>query len=393
MKTLSQLEIPSFEEILALQQQTAKNLLIEHGVLPKWSKKAPTFLCWGCGKVMEKHGVGFRCGSGRDCRIRGRIENPDFVWTPFAGYKHTDNSVDYKAFVRSACTFGLRIANDQAIHLTRERGTTTGAQRGRVEKWVVTHRIALAFTEFNNSQDLRFKTEVVECDSARFGSSRGSCGERVHSGRTLVLKGRQSKKWSSQPLPVKISTGQRGMGPETAEEVTPAIQKQVPKSALLAPDGARAWKRAADGRVILTGVNHQKKIFTPASKVAKKDLKPATARFLKSKAKGPKKVAAEYKKHYRIAGGDNAAESVFGHISNMLRKTNSKGRNAKAKMRTPLAQSSAALLRRPGFLSVLQAHKEYREALLTGALQVSPSNAYKLEHAKWLHADEAKEGN
>ena len=152
-------------------------------------------------------------------------------------------------------------------------------------------------------------------------------------------------------------------------------------------------KRAADGRLILTGVNHQKKIFTPASKIAKKDLKPASARFLKSKAKGTKKVAAEYKKHFRLAGGDNAAEGVFGHISNMLRKTNSKGRNAKAKMRTLLAQSSAALLRRPGFLSVLQAHKEYREALLTGALQVSPSNAYKLEHAKWLHADGAKEDN
>ena len=87
-------------------------------------------------------------------------------------------------------------------------------------------------------------------------------GQRVHSGRTLVLKGRQSKTWSLQPLPVKISTGKRGMGPETAEEVPPAMQKQVPKSALLAVDGARAWKRAADGRLILTGVNHQKKMFT-----------------------------------------------------------------------------------------------------------------------------------
>ena len=391
MKKLSQLEIPSFEEILGLQQQTAKKLLIEHGVLPRIKEKKPAFLCWGCGKVMEKNGRGFRCSSGRDCSVRGRIEDPDFVWTPFAGYKRTNFSIDYKAFLRSAYTLGLRIANDQAIHLTREPDTTTGAQRGRVEQWVVAHRIALAFTEFKNSQELRFKTEVVECDSARFGSSKKKSGQRVHSGRTLVLKGRQSKKWSSQPLPVKISTGKRGMGPETAEEVSPHIQKQVPKSALLAVDGARAWKRAADGRQILTGVNHQKKIFTPASKVDKKDLKPASVRFLQGRSKGPKKVAAAYKQHYRVAGGDNAAEGVFGHISNMLRKTNSKGRNAKAKMRTLLAQSSAALLRRPGFLSVLQAHKEYREALLTGALQVSPNQAYNLKHAKWLHADDGAE--
>ena len=54
MKKLSQLEIPSFEEILGLQQQTAKKILIEHGVLPRIKEKKPAFLCWGCGQVMEK---------------------------------------------------------------------------------------------------------------------------------------------------------------------------------------------------------------------------------------------------------------------------------------------------------------------------------------------------
>ena len=107
MKKLSQLEIPSFEEILGLQQQTAKKLLIEHGVLPRIKEKKPAFLCWGCGKVMEKNGRGFRCSSGRDCSVRGRIEDPDFVWTPFAGYKRTNFSIDYKAFLRSAYTLGL----------------------------------------------------------------------------------------------------------------------------------------------------------------------------------------------------------------------------------------------------------------------------------------------
>lgn len=95
---------------------------------------------------------------------------------------------------------------------------------------------------------LRFKTEVVVCDSARVGSN---------------------KKWSSQALAngVKRTRDSRG-GPSPTHPL-----KQVPKSAMLAVDGAQASKRAADGCLILTGVNHEKKIFTPASKVARKDPK------------------------------------------------------------------------------------------------------------------------
>ena len=40
-------------------------------------------------------------------------------------------------------------------------------------------------------------------------------------GRTLVLEGRQSKQWTCQPLPPKISYGKRGMGPETISEARP----------------------------------------------------------------------------------------------------------------------------------------------------------------------------
>lgn len=107
----------------------------------------------------------------------------------------------------------------------------------------------------------------------------------------------------------------RGMGPETAEEgPLQPIQKQVPKSLLLAVDGAQAWKPAADGCLILTGVNHEKKIFTPASKVAKKDPKQSQ-------------------------GSQESSVTMLLKVSsvtsrNMLRKTNSKGRNAKAKMRS-----------------------------------------------------------
>ena len=165
------------------------------------------------------------------------------------------------------------------------------------------------------------------------------------------------------------------MGPETVEEVATPFRKQTPASALLGVDGAKAWKRAAAGRILLGGVNHQTNVFTPASKVSKQKFPAKTKKFLDEQSHGQRKGAKKYQKHYCVAGGDNAAEGIFGHISNVMRKTNSRGRRAKPPMRTLQAQSSAALLRRPGFLNVLRAHAQYKEALLTGRLGVSANHA------------------
>ena len=184
-------------------------------------------------------------------------------------------------FVRSAYAFGLRMAPDQAVHLTRTKDTSLVAQTKRIEHLYQKHRIALAFSEYLHAETLKFPTEVVEADSARFGSGY-ECGKRIHSGRMLVLKGRQSKQWSSQPLPVKVSKGKRGMGPETVQEVSGPIQKQTPASALLGVDGGKAWKKAAEGRIVLRGVSHQTKIFTPASKVSKQKLPAKTKKFLEN---------------------------------------------------------------------------------------------------------------
>lgn len=99
------------------------------------------------------------------------------------------------------------------------------------------------------------------CDSARVGSN---------------------KKWSSQAL---ANAAKRTRDSRGGTSPTHPL-KQVPKSVLLAVDGAQAWKRAADGCLILTGGNHEKKVFTPASKVAKR---------IQSRAKGPKKAAKQPK--------------------------------------------------------------------------------------------------
>ena len=317
---------------------------------------------------------------------------PLLAFTPFAGYKRRCERPNYVTFVRSAYAFGLRMAPDQAVHLTRTKDTSLVAQTKRIEHLYQKHRIALAFSEYLHAETLKFPTEVVEADSARFGSGY-ECGKRIHSGRMLVLKGRQSKQWSSQPLPVKVSKGKRGMGPETVQEVSGPIQKQTPASALLGVDGGKAWKKAAEGRIVLRGVSHQTKIFTPASKVSKQKLPAKTKKFLEKQSNGKRKGARMYQRHFRVAGGDNCAEGIFGHLANIMRKTNSRGRHAKPQMRTLQAQSSAALLRRPGFLNVLLAHAKYKEALLTGRLGVSPNQAYNFHQCWWLHPKEDKEAS
>ena len=100
-----------------------------------------------------------------------------------------------------------------------------------------------------------------------------------------------------------------------------------------------------------------------------------------------------YQRHFRVAGGDNCAEGIFRHLANIMRKTNSRGRHAKPQMGPLQAQSSAALLRRPGFLNVLLAHAKYKEALLTGRLGVSPNQAYNFHQCWWLHPKEDKEAS
>lgn len=128
----------------------------------------------------------------------------------------------------------------------------------------------------------------------------------------------------------------------------PAIQSQTPLTALLGVDGAKAWPAAAGPRVILGAVNHQKKVFTPASAVSKKGLKKPTAQFLARQSRGKKKGAASYKQHYIPSCWRRQRRR--GDIWNDLQlspQNQFQRRNAKSKTRTLLAQSAAALVRRP----------------------------------------------
>lgn len=187
---LANLRIPPYEEICRMTEEDARRLLIKHGVLPHCRDRME-LRCWGCQAVMVQQTKGWRGPAGRQRKVRARVEDPALVWTPSARYKNSAArgwKPCYRTFLRSAYTLGLRIAADQAAHLTRPAGTTLKAQEKRLGHYNRWHRIALAYAEFKHAQTHRFPTEVVEADSSTFSSSKAPGGGRRHSGRTLILK-------------------------------------------------------------------------------------------------------------------------------------------------------------------------------------------------------------
>ena len=59
----------------------------------------------------------------------------------------------------------------------------------KVQRYRQLHAIALAYSEMQHSQQVRFEYDIVEPDSARFGKRATEDGSaRTHVGRTLRLK-------------------------------------------------------------------------------------------------------------------------------------------------------------------------------------------------------------
>lgn len=94
-------------------------------------------------------------------------------------------------FVRSAYAFGLRMAPDQAVHMTRTKDTSLVAQTKRIEHLYQKHRIALAFSEYLHAETLKFPTEVVE---ARSRLTRPDLGAAMNVENEYILAGCWSSK-------------------------------------------------------------------------------------------------------------------------------------------------------------------------------------------------------
>ena len=370
----------------------ARKLLVEHGILlPGRARHMPRFSCWKCQTTMTKQPDGsLRCPVSKTICSRPRVTDPTWAFTPFYNLQSfgDQEQVDFVAFIRSAYCIGLKVTNDAAIHLVKEAGIPTETMRTRLFKLYRLHKIALAYGEFHIAKALSFPAnDVIEVDTARHGSRRDA-GDRVHTGRQLLFKARRSKKWTTHVLGQSRSSGSRGSKPETKSEVTPLVQQKVPQGAILAADGAAAWVSAAKtGKThLLKGVSHAKKIFTPVSRLLKKDISEKARRFLK-KQSVPGGLCKDYKKHFVLAAGDQACESQFAHIQQTSARLQGKGKKMSDVTRSLNSQAASALLREPGFVKVLASHNLYRRHLLEGTLQLAPSDAYIVDKCAWLRGD------
>ena len=77
-----------------------------------------------------------------------------------------------------------------------------------------------------------------------------------------------------------------------------------------------------------------------------------------------------------------------------MRRVGNMGRmvSKNAKRKNIEALAAAALLRKAGFDTVVDATKSYREAGAKGLLKVTPRKAFDWSAPKWLHTEESSDG-
>jgi hypothetical protein len=238
-----------------------------------------------------------------------------------------------------------------------------------------------------------FENDVVEPDSCRTGSKRTGSTTRTkgNHGRTLFVKGRFKKQWVAVAMPSKDSKkGRGGEGSERLEEVEASIARLFGKGTVMAPDGSRAFHAAAKNakKACLKGVSHITKVFTPVSKLLKSTLGDDETRMLRARSKGKQPAVKETRLYFVLVAGDNAAEGITGHVKNTMRRLGNVGRfNTKqAPMKNVQTMAAAAILRRAGLHTVLDALKQYRVACSSGSVKVAPQGAFSMDCVKtWLY--------
>ena len=375
---------------MSLSQEQAKKYLEDAGVLPQPDDELE-FVCWSCkSPIVSSEGV-FRC-HGKGCKIRPRVYRPDVAFTPLAGHASSGWDVDYVMCLRTAYALGCKTPNDSCIHYVRREDESVRSTENKVAQFFNKHKIAMAYSEVRRAQSTTFEDDVVEPDTCRTGSRKrgSSASTRIHQGRTLVLKGRYKKQWTVRALQDReTKKGRGGGGPETRAEVEGPLKKALGKGTVVAPDGGKAFHGAAEaaGRQVLKGVNHQRKIFTPASRLLKSKLDSKTTRMLRARTKGKNPSVRETALYFTLSAGDNAAEGITGHLKNTMRRLGNVGRNTSPATckKNVQALASAALLRNAGLNSVLTALSLYRIALSRGDINLSPKDAFDVSScSSWL---------
>lgn len=326
---------------------------------------------------------------------RPRLHDPQHQFTPLASQGSAGYDVrDYVFFARVCYCIGCKLPLDALCHMARDPDETVTAAEHRVQRYMNGIRLALSYKEVAYSQQVTFRNEVVEPDTGRAGKAVTSPAHRKkkqHTGRTLVLKGRSSRKWCAFALRAVDSRKGRGCPPERSHEVTPVIRKAVQQGCFLGSDGAKAWTQASSASKApkLPGVHHQKKVFTPLTRLKKSALTVSQIKTLRAATKGKSPTAKEGKHFFWTTAGDNGAESTMSSLKQSLRRMGHLGRTQvkKPNHQTARTMAAAALAREAGLSCVLTALKLYREALSAGNLHLSPRQAFDVTHCQWLFAD------
>ena len=137
----------------------------------------------------------------------------------------------------------------------------------------------------------------------------------------------------------------------------------------------------------LPGVSHQHKVFTPVMRLLKSKLSRQTVAMLRRHSHGKTPAVQETTLYFKLVAGDNGSESLQGHIKNTLRRVGNVGwHNATECNKAVQTLASAALLRRAGLASVLDALRRYREALTVGAVQLAPRKCFRADECTWAEA-------
>ena len=418
----------AYEDVVSFTESQAETFLIDNHVVLK--QAPPTMKCWVCSadlkpsKGTKKYVFAnqkIRCSNRQCSGGQPRLYCQKFAFTPLMGECSAGYKPSCKEFVRCAYTLGTKSQNDSAGHYVRQRGDTIRKTMHILDRYYHQLRVCLAYVEFKRGREQTFRNEIVDTDAvstamkavkmkrpAACFKKPSSCHKRPaganlkrpasaittvvgmeYQGRLLTMKGRFSKTWCVVPLCNTQVQANAPLPPETLDDVLDHIVRSMDIGTIGGIDGSQAFKSACRQAAAtpLQGVRHQGNIFTPLVRLEKRLLSKDVTATLSTTAMIEGSCVLEMKTCFLVVGGNNAAEGVHGHLNNTLRRLGLKsGPRSNA---TVSSLAAAALLRRPGFDTVLEAVKLYRDDLLSGSLKVSPKESFA-RNPKWLPSPEPR---
>eukprot|EP00435_Cladocopium_sp_Y103_P054531 s2442_g17.t1 len=183
---LKDVEQPSLELICSLSQAASRKFLEDHGVILK--RKADAVFQWA---------------ATRPCA-----------------------DPDYRAMLRAACCLGCKLPNDSSADFVRTSEQTWTAARHKVTDPYHRYKLALAWQNCLDNNEISFAKDFVEAGSGRFGVKKRKASDPKRTpnaqniGGSLIMLGRLARQWLVKGLPDRGGSSSR-LGPETCAEPRP----------------------------------------------------------------------------------------------------------------------------------------------------------------------------